>query len=196
LPRPSQSEARRKKLIPVIARTFAEFGYRRTTTAELARRCGVRENILYRLWPDKKAMFIATIDYVYELSDEVWAELLGDRRANSTSAERLLEYEAQHHGEFGLYRVIFAGLSETDDREISEALKRIYNLFHRFIARQIAAHRDQLGKSVELDPELAAWAFIGLGTVANIGLELRLLGGEARVRFIGEVGRQLLKTSS
>ena len=65
MPRPNHSAQRRRELTPIVARTFAELGFRRTTTAELARRCGVRENVLYRLWPDKKAMFIAAIEYVY-----------------------------------------------------------------------------------------------------------------------------------
>ena len=46
MPRPNQTLEKRRELLPVIARAFAELGYRRATTAELARRCGVRENIL------------------------------------------------------------------------------------------------------------------------------------------------------
>ena len=55
--RPNLSDARRRELIGTVATTFAELGYRRTTTANLAERCGVQEAILYRLWPDKRAMF-------------------------------------------------------------------------------------------------------------------------------------------
>src|SRR5712671_3952032 len=109
--RPSQSAAKKKELLPVIAAAFAELGYRRTTTADLARRCGVRENVLYRLWPDKKAMFVAAIDYVFDLSAETWRGLLKQSAKKQTHARRLLAYEAAHHGEFGLYRIIFAGLS-------------------------------------------------------------------------------------
>ena len=195
MPRPNQSEARRKRLIPEIARAFAELGYRRTTTAELARRCGVRENILYRSWSDKKAMFIAAIEYVFELSSEIWKEIAGGRGVDATSAERLLEYESRHHGEFGLYRIIFAGLSETDDAEISDALRRVYKRFLSFIECQIAAQSRVAPDEVSLDPALAAWAFVGLGTAANIGLELKLLRGELRSRLIGEVGRRLLRAS-
>ena len=76
MPRPNLSNERRLELVPIVARTFAELGYRRTTTAALAERCKVRENILYRLWPDKRAMFVASLDYVYQLSEETWAQLL------------------------------------------------------------------------------------------------------------------------
>jgi len=196
LPRPNQSESRRNSLIPQVARTFAEFGYRRTTTAELAKRCGVRENILYRLWPDKKAMFIASIGYVFELSSGIWEGLVGGKEADASSAERLLGYEAKHQGEFGLYRIIFAGLSETDDREISNALRRVYRRFLGFLQRQIAAQSGAARGSEKLDPALAAWAFIGLGTVANIGRELKILAGEPRARLFNDVGRLLLRAAA
>src|SRR5438132_3322579 len=95
--RPSQTSQKRRELLPVVARAFAELGYRRTTTADLARRCGVRENILYRLWPDKRAMFIASIEYVFERSAAVWRRLLADAAAADVSAaEKLLAYEASH----------------------------------------------------------------------------------------------------
>ena len=138
MPRPNQSAQRRQEFTPIIARAFAELGYRRTTTAELADRCGVRENILYRLWPDKKAMFIAAIEYVYGLSAQTWEKLLEKGGDKPGAARRLLDYESVHHGEFGLYRIVFAGLSETDDPEIRQALRHMYDRFHRFILEGMA----------------------------------------------------------
>lgn len=189
--RTSQRAERRRELVPVLARTFAELGYRRTTTAELAARCGVRENILYRLWPDKRAMFIAALDLVYRLSEETWSGLLAAADEHSSPAELLLDYEATHQGEFGLYRIVFAGLSETDDREIAAAMKRLYTRFQRFTRRQVKAHRAG-GAPAATDAALVAWAIVGLGTVANIGRELGLFSARTRKRLVGEVGRALL----
>jgi AcrR family transcriptional regulator len=163
--RPNHSAQRRRELTPIVAKTFAEFGFRRTTTAELAGRCGVRENVLYRLWPDKKAMFIAAIAYVYELSATIWGKLLAEGDGRASTAARLLEYESTHHGEFGLYRIVFAGLSETDDPEIRDALAEMYRRYHRFIQRQISAHRAQGNAGGAPDATVAAWAVVGLGTV-------------------------------
>ena len=196
MPRPNQSDERRREYLPVIARTFAELGYRRATTAELAERCSVRENILYRLWPDKKAMFIAAIAYVYDLSVQVWTKLLTESDGQTSVAGRLLDYEAAHHGEFGLYRIVFAGLSETDDPEIRDALAEMYRRYHCFIRRQIGTHRDQEGIAGAPEALLAAWAVIGLGTVANIGRELGLLTDRKRRRLIGKIGRSLLGDQS
>ncbi len=199
MPRPNQSEQKRKQLLPIIGRVFAKLGYRRTTTAELAKRCRVRENILYRLWPDKKAMFLASIDYVYDLSTAIWQGMLEENNSNSSIAERILDYEARHHGEFGLYRIVFAGLSETDDPQIRRTLKNMFERFHRFIHQQIKAHgesvfsKDGRAKSQRPDEILLAWAVIGLGTVANIGREMKLLTVENRRRLIAHVGRLLLE---
>ena len=192
--RPSLVAEKRKELLPVVARAFAEMGYRRTTTADLARRCGVRENILYRLWPDKKAMFVAAIDYVFDLSAETWGKVLGRAARRQSAARRLLEHEASHHGELGLYRIVFAGLSETDDPEIREALARMYGHFQKFIREQIEEHRAESDGSggATVTAMSAAWAVIGLGTVANIGRELGLMDESDRRRLMEQAGRCLL----
>lgn len=191
MPRPSLVNERRRELLPVVARAFAELGYRRTTTAELADRCGVQENILYRLWPGKKAMFIAAIEYVYDLAARTWAGLLEGGAAGST-AEKLLRYESRHVGEFGHARIVFAGLSETDDPDIRRALSRMYHRYQRFVVDQVGAHRAGRGRGKTADPALAAWALIGLGTVASIARELDLLSDRDRRRLMMEVGRLLL----
>lgn len=189
--RGSQVEQRRREFIPVIAGAFAELGYRRVTTAVLAERCGVRENILYRHWADKKAMFIAALEYVYELSEAIWAERVGPT-ATRSSARQLLEYESKHLGEFGHSRIIFAGLSEVDDPDIRKALARVYAWYQKFLAEQVAAHRGATARGEIADAELAAWALVGLGTVVTITKELGLLKDRDRARMMTEIGRRLL----
>lgn len=190
MPRPNLSNARRRELVPVVARTFAELGYRRATTAELARRTQLRENQLYRLWPDKKAMFIAAIDHVYESSVRIWQQLLEEGAGAEDGVDRLLRYESRHHGELGLYRIVFAGLNETDDPEIAEALRRMYRRFHRFVADRLR-ERGARQRGSAPEASLAAWAIIGLGTVANITNELGLLSERRRSRLIAEAGSHL-----
>lgn len=191
MPRPSQAAEKRRTLLPILTRAFAELGYRRTTTAELARRCGVQENILYRLWPDKKAMFIAAISYVYDLSVDTWKRLQERGGDGASAAEHVLAYESEHLGEFSHYRIVFAGLSELDDPDIRQALAQMYRRFARFLRQQIEAHRGA-GQAEGLTPELTAWAVIGVGTVANILRELELVNGRARRQLIAQAGGYLL----
>ncbi|MCA8949978.1 MAG: TetR family transcriptional regulator, partial [Planctomycetes bacterium] len=108
--RPNRSAERRRELIRTVADTFAELGYRRTTTAVLAERCGLSETALYRLWPDKRAMFVAAIEFVGTFSAQVWRELAerGSGAGSGSGAERVLAHEARHLGDLGLYRILFA----------------------------------------------------------------------------------------
>ena len=176
--------------MPIIARAFSELGYHRATTAELARRCDVRENILYRIWDDKKAMYIAAIHYVYEFSMQVWWAQATKRNGKFSLAD-VLEYESEHLGEFGHYRILFAGLSEIDDDDIRSALADVYKNFHAFIKRQIDEHRSEHSQTHAVDSTIAAWALIGLGTMSTIGREIGSMGHRSRRRLIREVGEYL-----
>lgn len=97
-----------------------------------------------------------------------------------------------YHGESGLQRLVFAGLSETDDPTIRAALGAMYRRFHRFIREQISSYRREGRQAARPDVTLSAWAIIGLGTLSNIVQELDLLGRTQRRRFIGEVGQLLI----
>lgn len=189
--RPNLSKERRAELVPVLARAFADLGYRRATTAELAERCGLRENQLYRLWPNKKAMFLASIDYLYEFSARTWRELLAQDDGR-TPAERILSWEGEHRGETGLHRITFAGLSETDDPDVSKALRQMYRKFHRFIVELVNEHRAGGRAERFPDAEMTAWAIIGLGMMTNITQELKQIPDRARGRMVKDVGTHLL----
>lgn len=190
MPRPSRLTEKRRELLPVVAQAFAELGFRRASTAELARRCGVAELILYRLWPDKKAMFLAAIDHVFERSLSAWTLELAGRPADADALSALIAYESRHHGEHGLYRIVFAGLGECDDRQVHAALRRMYLRFHRFVVGQVEAGSGRSGRAA-LEPDQAAWGLIGLGTVTNIAHELGLLGARARQDLFQAVAQRL-----
>jgi AcrR family transcriptional regulator len=190
--RPDRSAARRQRLVADLARTFAELGYRRATTRELARRCKVQEVVLYRLWPDKRAMFVAALEFVAQHAQAIWQRVVRRRRSRQTTAERLLDYEAEHLGEFGLYRILFAGWSETDDPAIRAALQAVYTSFVEFLRERIAEHRQQRGGGGGASHEATAWAMVGLGTVVSLGRELQLLDDKARRQLLASIGRALL----
>lgn len=193
--RPSTLEDKRREFLPIVAGAFAELGYRRLTSAELALRCGVGENVLYRIWADKRAMFLAALEWVYIASERAWKRLLTEVPDGEGAFLRLLSYEAQHMGEHGLYRIVFAGLSETDDPRIRAAMRDLYRRFHAFIRRRISAHRGAASRHA-LDAEIAAWAIVGLGTVANVGRELGLISGERRRALMWDAGRLLAEATA
>ncbi len=190
--RPSQALEQSKKLLPVICHVFSELGYRRTTTGELAHQCDVRENILYRLWPDKKAMFLAAIDHIFCDRAQMWSEMLADHPTPKQAVERIVKFESQRQGEFGFYRIVFAALTETDDDDIRRALVKMYKRFHQLVCNQINAGREVDDQESDLPVEMAAWGLLGLATISNIVRELKLLPSNQREQMFAAVAKLLV----
>jgi len=197
--RPNRSNEKRAELLPIVAKAFSELGYRKATTKALAQRCGVQENILYRLWKDKKAMFAASIEYLFDATMQQWQTALNEP-GEGTAAERILAYDSTHRGEQGFYRITFAALSETDDPEVKAALRSMYGRFTKFIEKQIGEHRADHPRNHprDLPDELpgefvATWAILGVATAADIGREIGLLTGPKRKALVAQAGRWLLE---
>jgi len=197
--RPNRSHEKRAELMPIVAQAFSELGYRKATTAELASRCGVQENILYRLWNDKKAMFAASIDYLYDATMQQWQTLIDQANEDPggpTAAELILAYDAEHRGEKGFYKITFAALSETDDPDVKASLRSMYSRFTEFIEQQVGQHRDSIDDSELPETWAVTWAILGLATAADIGRETGLLSAAKRKAMISSVGRLLLEGAS
>jgi AcrR family transcriptional regulator len=185
---------KREKFLPIISRCFAENGYRGTTTAKLARLCKVRENVLYRIWPSKKEMFLDCIEHIYEVTMDLWNKLSEDTSDRRTLAERVLAYQAEDHGLLRYYRIVFAGLLE-DDADIRKALRELYRRFHAYISLTTRQHREKHGLDGRLDCDTTAWALMGVAAMVDIQCELRILPARDREGFLCDAGSELLDRS-
>jgi len=194
MPRPSRIDEQRRNLLPVVCRAFSELGYQRATTAELAKRCAVRENILYRLWPDKKGMFLAAIDDLFRRRAAQWEELLADQPAPGEAIARLAAFEAKYQGEFGFHRIVFTALVEADDPDVRAALVGMYRRFQRLVRRHVEASRSGNERRGTLPADDAAWGLLGLATISNIVRELKLLAPRRREGMFAAVARQLVSS--
>ena len=189
--RPSRIDEQRRRLLPRVAEAFARLGYRRATTSELARCCKVRENILYRLWEDKKEMFLAAIESLFQRRRDELEEAVRRSRGGTDRAEKMLAYVGRHFGDNPLARVIFAGLAETDDPEIRRCLARMYGNYREFLEREIRDHRRISGSRAPSGVEASALALIGLGTILNVLDELEAIPRKGREAFFARAFRQI-----
>jgi len=181
-----------EELLPLIAGAFSELGYRRATTAEIAARCGVQETILYRLWDDKKVMFLAAIDYLFKFRLGRVREVLDKVPPGEDALSALTEDVAGNLGTMGLYRIIFAALGELHDAEIRQALRDLYQHNHRLVVKLLADRQD--GRShARLKDQDTAWGVLGIVTMMNIVIELELLGPRQRKTAFTRVARALLE---
>lgn len=185
------TDEKRESFLPKISQCFAKHGFRGTTTARLAEACDVRENVLYRIWPSKKEMFLDCIEHIYELTMELWQEL-PESTDGRTRAEMILLYQAEDHGLLRYYRLVFAGLLE-DDPDIRKSLRKLYRKFQTFLKQTAEEHREQKGISQTLNSEVSAWALMGLAAMVDIQRELRILSSAEREKFMIEAGTEILE---
>jgi AcrR family transcriptional regulator len=181
--RPNKLSELRTKLLPVLADSFGKFGYSRLTTREIAKKCGVQQVILYRLWPGgKKEMFLAAIDSVWKQHKSDWTQV------KQNDVWNLLELEAKVQGSRGLFKIVFQGLAEADDPDVRRVLSRMYRSYAEFVKSVIKSSTDQC----ESDAEVTAWSLLGLGTISRIA---QLLGIKEidRPAILLNSGRKLLE---
>ena len=137
-------------------------------------------------------MFLAAIDDIFRSRADVWNAILADRPAPEQAVERIIEYESHHQGESGFYRIVFTALAETDDDDIRNALVDMYKRFHKLVCQQIETQHEVDNLKSELPTEMAAWGLLGLATISNIILELKLLPPRQRERMFATVAKCLV----
>ncbi|MFF3868967.1 TetR/AcrR family transcriptional regulator [Micromonospora sp. NPDC001898] len=84
----STAEERREDVLSTAIGAFAARGYFGTTTVEVAKRAGISQAYLYRLFPDKESLFAAVTERCFEQFRESLSE--GAAGAPGSSPEAVL----------------------------------------------------------------------------------------------------------
>jgi AcrR family transcriptional regulator len=165
---------RRRQLLEVAAKLFAERGYRGTTTADLASAAGVTEPILYRHFENKLDLFVTLIDEVGKEVIGAWREALSDIDDPRRRLRLLLEANpATHQRGRGVYRIIFQAMTElAGDRAITAALRRHVNRLHGFLRDELEAL--QSANVVRKDEPAAALAWMLINVATGYGMVMPL----------------------
>jgi AcrR family transcriptional regulator len=172
------AEQRRRQILDVACKVFAEGGFHTTSMDDVAAAAGVTKPVLYQHFPSKRALFL-------ELLDDVGRQLLGELAVATSAAhsgrERVEEGFAAYFrfvtGNEAAFRVLF-GASARNDPEFAEIVERVLDetadavshlieiegtaehrrvLAHALVGIAEATSRDALtDDGSELDPELLA----------------------------------------
>ncbi|MEO0513241.1 MAG: TetR/AcrR family transcriptional regulator [Planctomycetota bacterium] len=186
---------RRDQLLRVAAELFAEHGYARTTTAELARAAGVTEPIIYRHFQSKHDLFVALIRATGERTIELWSEALEGAASTEERVSRLLGSNVMVNDEQGraAYRVIIQGVTEAGHPETRAAIEEHFNTLHAFLSKEIAAGQAEHRIWTRFDADLIAWVLIDVALGYGLLEALRVRGhGHAAGESVQSVVRRLL----
>jgi len=155
---------RREQLLNCAAQLFAQQGYARATTAQLAKAAGVTEPIIYRHFASKRDLFIALIERAAQKTVQQWEQQLADSKDPADRLRRLLGENpmVSLHGRYA-YRVILQAITEVADPEIHSAVLRHIAELHTFLARELAAAQHDHKITTRFSSEIIAWLLIHIG---------------------------------
>lgn len=195
MPRLPKAE-RRAQLLTVAAQLFAERGYARATTAELARAAGVSEPIIYRHFKSKRDLFVSLIERTGELTLELWSKALESARTPEERLTRLLGANVMVTDAEGraAYRVIIQAITEVDDPEIARAIDAHFHTLHAFLCAEIRSGQAERQVGRRFEPELIAWTLINLALGYGVlsALNIRDHDSDAYGHRVQDVVRRLL----
>jgi AcrR family transcriptional regulator len=128
------ADERRETVLEAALIDFAARGLAGTSTEDVARRAGISQPYLFRLFPTKKALFLALLERCFQRIADAFTEAAGDATgeeaigAMGDAYERLLEDRT-------LLLLQMQGYAACEDLEIREAtrtgFKRLWGLVER-----------------------------------------------------------------
>lgn len=170
--RPAQE---RKQLIVEGAEgVFADLGFAGADTTALGRAAGVSAPALYRYFPSKKDLYLATLKRAGPRLAAIWGRVAADV-ADPLEAIRSFGFgyydDVQSHSP--LAKLWFLALCETDDPEVQAVLKESFTSFLDQLQENLErGKRDGLVGS-DVDTRIAAWHFMSIGLTIDV---INLLG--------------------
>lgn len=166
---------RRQQLLDTAASVFADRGYARATTAELAKAANVTEPIIYRHFASKKELFIALIDRTGEETLRLWKQQLHSAPDPAERLRKLIGANPMvgNRGRGG-YRVILQAMTEINDSDILAALVHHIGALHEFMTNEVVRAQEAGFVSKRFSPEISAWMLLhlglGYGVLAPLGI--------------------------
>jgi AcrR family transcriptional regulator len=153
----------RRRIIECAARQFAAKGYRKTRVTDIVRELGIAPGTLYRMFPTKRKLLLETASM---LTETMVHHMERSVRPDPDFVSRNL---TRSSGFLGL-RVMSPDMltflraeSLGDDSELREIVKCIYGSLVEGPSRELRELAAGGDEPPPLDPELLAFAFIGIG---------------------------------
>jgi len=174
--------ARRQQILEAATALFARQGFHGTTTRQIADRVGVKEIILFRLFPSKRDLYWAVIEAKCavppgrkRMRDHLTSGQ-DDHTVFTAIAHGMLEFHTQ---DMTLTRLLL--FSSLESHELTDRFYRTYMAdFYKTLAGYIR-QRIREGKFRRMQPLLAARGFIGM--VFNHLLVQELFGGKHHQKY-------------
>jgi AcrR family transcriptional regulator len=156
------AEERRVAILAAAVPEFARGGLHGTPTEAIARRAGISQPYLFRLFGTKKQLFLAVVGECFRRTRETFAEAAGQAEPGYVLEALGAAYmEALEHDNLLAQLQAYAACS---DDEVREAVESGYRELVAFVGRLSGAGPDEVGR------------FFATGMLINVIAAMGLLG--------------------
>lgn len=155
---------RREQILEAAVVVFAEHGYYRATTAQVAEKVGISQPYIFKLFKNKEELFVAALSRAFERINIAFSRL--DSSADDIVQEAIRVYEAlmQTHPNEIILQVQALGIR---DQPIRETMQRGMG--------GITELMEQLFTAAGLEhPAVAVSTFMANGMLCNISMALEM----------------------
>lgn len=184
---------RRQQIMAVATELFARQGFHGTTTREIAGKVGVKEIILFRIFPTKQDLYWAVIEAKCAAAPGIQGlkQLLAsgndDHAIFSTLAANLIE---RNLNDPTLMRLLLFSALEAHD--LTERFTQTYMLAYYDVLTTFIRRRIRAGIFREVEPVIAARSFLGM--VNHYLLVQELFGGKRHLKYDNRLVAETLTT--
>lgn len=188
------AKERKRQIIETARAVFASQGYAHAGTADLAKAAGVSEPALYRYFPSKKDIFLATLRDTGSRLVEIWQNIAYEvEDPLETLWAIAVRYYDHLDSRAASMKLAFQALCEADDPDIREAARENFMRFADFVAEIVDEGKARGIIRLDLDSRVAAWQFVGSGLTLDL-VHLLGLRREVHRERVEEWGRLYLRS--
>jgi AcrR family transcriptional regulator len=164
------AEQRKAAVLECACGIFSTGSYRGTTTAEIARRAGVTEPVLYRHFASKRALYLAVLEESWSQLRAMWEHAIAeepDPRFRVAAMGRA--YFAATDPKVLCAELWIQALTEaSDDTEIRRFLRKQMREVHDYVTDVIRQAQEDGGIIRDRDASAEAWIFIAIGLLGTV----------------------------
>jgi AcrR family transcriptional regulator len=165
------AEERKAAVLECACGIFSGGSYRGTTTAEIARKAGVTEPVLYRHFDSKRHLYLAVLEESWRRLRMLWERAVEhepDPRFWVGAMGRAY-LESKDRSVLCAELWIQALTEASDDPEIRRFLRKQMREVHDFVSEIIRRSQAAGGVLPDRDPNAEAWIFISIGLLGTVG---------------------------
>ena len=137
------ADDRRADVLRVAVAEFAKHGFEGTSTEDVARAAGISQPYLFRLFPTKKALFLALVEHGFSRVRAAFTEAVGDRTGDAA-----LEAMGEAYGELLRDRdqlmLQLQAYAACNDPDIGSVTRREFGRLWRDVSRHSGIDEERL----------------------------------------------------